>query len=94
MHHPIDETVLAQVVSSKLGIGRYSFQEDCGASDTMTFYKLVHQSSAQKTLLVGVNTLVTKDASEALLQQQKFDQNAAFLRQAAGKNMFIRTGNI
>ena len=91
MHLPIDKDALARVVSANLAPGNeneYRFQEDCGASDTTTFFRLVKKSNIHHTVLVGVETNIAADDFEKQLLERRFDQNLAFVKEDNGTYSF------
>lgn len=88
MHLPVDKDILARVVSSKLTPGNanaYTYQEDCGTSNTTSYFKLVKRVDIHQNVLVGVNTTIAVDDFDKSLLERKFDQNIAFLNQINGK---------
>lgn len=86
MHHPLDPDALARVISSSLNIDgvEYRYQEDCGSSNTSSFFKLVNNADMHDTIIASVATLVALDKVDEDLLQREFDQNIAFLQDPIG----------
>ncbi|PVF99510.1 hypothetical protein CPB86DRAFT_756639 [Serendipita vermifera] len=88
-HQLINTDALAHAVSSKLSGNEstWVFQEECGISETTSFFRLVNATDIHHKIIVGVNTPVFQDEWKKVLLQKKFDQNVSFLKYASEHNV-------